>query len=266
MGAALAVVGILFGNKTVATNTASATASAVVQFLNQTNQNCFFSFSQNQVITVVTRGRQTADVDLGVLEQRLVLNQVCQQTNDVTSDVSQVLSQQVQQLAQSITQQFQISGKTKSSNIVNAVASVATSVTNSFAQTCSVQGSQNQYILIEGVDGNTNESKVNVYGNLSQYTISVTDCILNDIVVNQAIQNLAQEIDQSSKSVVENFLAGILGPVLAIISLVGIIVLAFLLIRGGRSSSPGTVIVSAPKPQQKSIAQLQAELAAANAP
>jgi F0F1-type ATP synthase membrane subunit c/vacuolar-type H+-ATPase subunit K len=229
----------LFGS-TITENAATLTASAIVQFMNQTNQNCYYNFNQNVVIDIETRGREKVNVTLGSIEQKLVLDQTCQQTNTIDSTVTQALSQQVEQLAQSIVQQFQITGKTEANNIVNAVANVATSVSNSFVQTCSVQGSQNQYILI-------------------------TDCALQDTVVNQAIQELAQQIDQSSKSVVENFIAGIFGPVLGIIALVGIIVLAFLLLRGGRGSgSPSTVVVSAPKPQQKSIAQLQAELAAVN--
>jgi type IV secretory pathway VirB2 component (pilin) len=257
----------LFGS-TVTENAATLTASAIVQFMNQTNQNCYYNFNQNVVIDIETRGREKVNVTLGSIEQKLVLDQTCQQTNTIDSTVTQALSQQVEQLAQSIVQQFQITGKTEANNIVNAVANVATSVSNSFVQTCSVQGSQNQYILIRGRNDAGEpvlESEVNVYGNISQYIMSVTDCALQDTVVNQAIQELAQQIDQSSKSVVENFIAGIFGPVLGIIALVGIIVLAFLLLRGGRGSgSPSTVVVSAPKPQQKSIAQLQAELAAVN--
>lgn len=233
----------------ISKNISTSTVNAFVELMNNVSQVCKPDFSNVQSINIVVGGNSTINLTLAELKQVLTLDQACLQRGVINSNVDQSIAQMVEQISTTITQMFQLSlSKQEATNIAEAVANIATSVTNSVNQTCSVSGSNTQEInLIGKEDGTLN---LVISNNVSQYLMSTSACVQNDEIVSTAQQQLEQIIDQSATTQVENTIAGIFGSIFAIFAVVGLIIFLVLIFRRVSTPTDKTVIITKPAPPQ----------------
>lgn len=231
----------------ISKNISTSTVNAFVELMNNVSQVCRVDLSNQQSIDIKAGGNSTVNFTIAELKQLLTLDRGCLQTGLINSNVDQSIAQMVEQISTTITQMFQLSlSKQEATNIAEAVANIATSVTNSINQTCSVSGSNTQNINVEAKENARVD--LTIYNNASQYIMSTSACVQNDKIVSTAQQQLEQIIDQSATTQVENTIAGIFGSIFAIFAVVGLIIFLVLIFRRVSTPTDKTVIITKPAP------------------
>jgi hypothetical protein len=233
----------------ISKNISTSTVNAFVELMNNVAQTCLVTLGNQQNIDIQAGGNSTVNFSIAELKQLLTLEKSCLQKGLINSNVDQSISQMVDQISTTITQMFQLSlSKQEATNISEAVANIATSVTNSINQTCSVSGSNTQNINIKARENARVD--LTIYNNASQYIMSTSACVQDDKIVSTAQQQLEQIIDQSASSQVENTFAGIFGSIFGIFAAIGLIIFIVLIFRRGSTPTDKTVVITAPAPPQ----------------
>lgn len=213
-------------------NIANETAKALISVSNTASQNCKFSVNELQSATVKLGTNTNINIYLD-WAQYIVLQDSCYQESSIQNQINQEITQEANQIAKSIAQQFSLSSAT-ASNVVTIVAEMSVAISNSFIQNCATFEDQTQIVVIEGGVNNV----ANIYSNWQQYNNSVLNCVQKDAAVNSAQQKLQQAVKQEADATVENFLAGIIGAIVAVFAVIGIIFfIAIYFLRGSGTNT-----------------------------
>lgn len=229
-----------------ASNISEETAKALVQISNTATQSCMVSDSEIQQITI--NGITGSNLNIVAnLEQSLVLNSDCLQSDTVQNSVQQAMAQKANQLAKAIAQQYELSAA-EADNLAQEIAQMSTQISNSFRQNCSNFGAQVQSFTLE----NGSQLDATIYLNFDQYNASVTQCVSQDAAVNNSFQSIAQTTQQTASATVQNFLAGILAAIFGILAIIGLVFFSFILFgyigtHGSGSKAAPQITVQAPQ-------------------
>ncbi len=215
-------------------NISNEIVKAIISVTTSASQTCKIEGNQVQSCTFSNNTGENANYDL-YMTQNMVIDAQCLQDSKTQTQTNQNVSQAASQIAKSIAQQFSLSSS-DASNFAKAVVELSTTVSNSYISNCNGAFTQVQSCTFN----NNNVNNVNIYANLQQFNNTSFDCVLKDSSVTTAAQKVQQSIDQQASATTENFLAGILGSVVAVLAGVGLLmfIVIYALSPGRPTSSP----------------------------
>lgn len=198
--------------------------SSVINVVTSSSQQC--ATFGNQIQGIVIKG-VVGNINISNLDwsQWASVNVKCAQQTAVDNKAEQKITELIQQTAKTISQALDFNpGSADAKNITRLTTQLATSIVNTFKQTCATQFNQKQYIKISDAKGNIN---LNMF-NWQQGIDDVTQCIQNSKAVNSAKNTLSQKTTQTASSIRKNILSFLGNFGFLIIILLIVIVLPFI--------------------------------------
>lgn len=220
-------------------NTVSSSAKSVIDVTTDVTNSCTFK-TKNTQLFVVDGGKSVNCKASGTFNSFTSLDTTCITSTETQNDMKNQVAQTAQQQAELIAQQFKL-GNTSASNIADLYAELATTVTNTYYNSCINEITNNQTAIIKCAES----TNLVADANFNQTTNASAQCIFSNKSVNDIIADIDQEVRQTAKIEVKNFYAEILGAIFGIIIMAGIIIFGILILlyfisRSKKSPAPAT--------------------------
>lgn len=204
-----------------------AAANESVTIINSQTQRCVQQGSQAQAISVCAgdsslcpNGVSQVNINDNVFQQASMYTTQCSGNINITSDIKSEINQAFSQAATAVAQQFQLS-EAGVNQVSATAANIATNISNTTVQDCIQKVSQTQGITVSCSPSGAGACSVSVSRNsFSQGFTPINNCVLQESNAQRVINEVTQQISQEGTAKVES----ILGPLLAIIIVIILIV------------------------------------------
>jgi carbon monoxide dehydrogenase subunit G len=231
------------GGATQSINEVNQTVTEMTQVVSSTIQGCGVFSNVSQVISVYQDclGSNNVDISHVRFSSLATVDLKCVQSASAQQSVTTAVTQDAQQMATAIAGFLGLDlSSQEAKNIAKLSMDVATSISNSFAQTASAAVSANQGIYIHQTGQNCNTT-LNVIS-FDSIQDTVVDVIQHTSVVQSAVTNLIQEIKQVASAKVTSILEKI---AIFVVALVAVVLGGGALLRAAKRT-PTTIVVRAP--------------------
>lgn len=179
----------------VSTNVASVTMNSIAtvatnvinKSINSSGQSIIITFKSDNGNIIISNNKfiQAATINTNTLLSAMT-----------SSDVQQQLMQKLSQTAQSLVSGLNLGSYAQANNLISSYMNAVINISTNIKQYCDQKLSQTV-----SIDATTQNGNI-VFDNntISQVANLFSNCVLEALTQNQAIQNLQQQIDQSTKA------------------------------------------------------------------
>lgn len=246
--------------KQLSSNIVVDSTNSIINEINNSYQSCISTNEQNENIGASNNNGSTITINNVSFQESAQNVAMCEQTANFTSNVTNAVNTQAQQAASAVATSLRLFQEEESQNLTELYTTLATNINNTYQGSCTFTTLQNESVsAINNFDSTIDVNDVTFSEDLSV----MNNCILSNSSVQDAQQQIQNNISQSAASKSKGIFS-----IVAIVIIVGILIVGaiiILLIPGAFSIFSIFAKSSTKKkessPQEAVAAALQAEAA-----